>query len=798
TGKTDGNGKIDITVPKDSVKPGDQLTVQAGNGAPGTVTVPTDTPTTGVTITKTPDGGYQVGGKTKPDTTVTVTDNNGNPIKDGNGNPVTGTTDGNGNIDVKIPSGTVTPGQTVIIDPNGGTKATVTVPADTTTPTTGVTITKTPDGGYQVGGKTKPNTTVTVTDNNGNPIKDGNGNPVTGTTDGNGNIDVKIPGGTVTPGQTVIIDPNGGTKATVTVPADTTTPTTGVTITKTPDGGYQVGGKTKPNTTVTVTDNNGNPIKDGNGNPVTGTTDGDGNIDVKIPSGTVTPGQTVIIDPNGGTKATVTVPADTTTPTTGVTITKTPDGGYQVGGKTKPNTTVTVTDNNGNPIKDGNGNPVTGTTDGDGNIDVKIPSGTVTPGQTVIIDPNGGTKATVTVPADTTTPTTGVTITKTPDGGYQVGGKTKPNTTVTVTDNNGNPIKDGNGNPVTGTTDGNGNIDVKIPSGVVTPGQTVIIDPNGGTKATVTVPADTTTPTTGVTITKTPDGGYQVGGKTKPDTTVTVTDSNGNPIKDGNGNPVTGTTDGDGNIDVKLPSGTVTPGQTIEIDPNGGTSVTITVPNDTGNTPTGETKTPTTDVKITPDDNGNYTVTGKTTPNTNVVITNGAGNSIASGKSDGNGNFTVPIDNGSVKPGETLSVTPDGGTTVQVLVPNTTTNNHSGVNGNNNHSAGNNANSGSGTGNTNGNNVDGSSTAGSGTSTVNSVKNVTSATGNSNGNHLEAAVSTENGAVSGLNGNHSSKDTGKLPQTGEETSEGPILIILGEILAMFGIAIKSRKRKDEK
>ncbi|WP_056997370.1 Ig-like domain-containing protein, partial [Secundilactobacillus collinoides] len=272
--------------------------------------------------------------------------------------------------------------------------STITIPEADTPEITDPEITGNPTDGYDFTGKTDPNTPVTLTDPDGNDLG-------TGTSDANGDFTIPITGD-VTPGETVTATPENGTPATATVPEDTTTPTdtdtpeiTDPEVTGNSTDGYDFTGKTDPNTPVTITDNNGDPI-------ATGTSDDKGNIDITIDPGTVDPGETVTATPENGTPATATVPEDTTTPTdtdtpeiTDPEVTGNSTDGYHFTGTTDPNTPVTITDNNGDPI-------ATGTSDDKGNIDITIDPGTVDPGDTVTATPENGDPVDATIPSDPT------------------------------------------------------------------------------------------------------------------------------------------------------------------------------------------------------------------------------------------------------------------------------------------------------------------------------------------------------------------------------------------------------------
>ncbi|WP_252899101.1 hypothetical protein, partial [Secundilactobacillus odoratitofui] len=206
-------------------------------------------------------------GKTTPNTTVTLTDVNGDPIKDADGNPITAKSTDTGEFDIPVTDTEVTPGQIVTATPDKGnqsTELTVPVPVDyTVTPVTadgkpisnvtpthynakpGTTVSYPDVKGYTV----RPNNETVPTVENGNVNVTYTPNPVnapvtipTDTTDGN-NVDhagtATVPGVTGVTGQTVTV--NVPTKKGYTPTADT------ITATIEPDGSI------KPNETVTYT-----------------------------------------------------------------------------------------------------------------------------------------------------------------------------------------------------------------------------------------------------------------------------------------------------------------------------------------------------------------------------------------------------------------------------------------------------------------------------------------------------------------------------------------------------------------
>ena len=475
----------------------------------GTVkAVPTATAGETVTITVTPDSGYEIG-------SVLVKDAAGKEV------PHTAIKDGTctfvmpaSNVTVTATFGKKAPAQyTVLITDtdNGTVKAVPTAAAAGET----VTITVTPDSGYEIG-------SVTVIDAAGEEvhhtaIKDG----TCSFTMPAGDVTITATFGKKAPAQyTVLITDtdNGTVKAVPTAAAAGET----VTITVTPDSGYEIG-------SVTVIDAAGEEVHH--------TAIKDGTCTFTMPAGDVTvtatfvkkaPAQyTVLITDtdNGTVKAVPTAAAAGET----VTITVTPDSGYEIGSVT---------------VKDAAGEEVPHTAIKDGTCTFTMPSSDVSVTATfgkkalaqytvLITDTDNGTvKAVPTAAAAGET----VTLTITPDSGYEIGSVT---------------VKDAAGEEVHHTAIKDGTCTFTMPAGDVTvtatfvkkaPAQyTVLITDtdNGTVKAVPTAAAAGET----VTITVTPDSGYEIGSVT---------------VKDAAGEEVPHTAIKDGTCTFTMPAGDVT------------------------------------------------------------------------------------------------------------------------------------------------------------------------------------------------------------------------------------------------
>jgi hypothetical protein len=414
-----------------------------------------------------------------------------------------------------------------------------------------------------------PDTEVTLqlTDPDGNPV----GDPVIVTTDADGNVPegttIPIPEDAV-PGDYTVVgsDPDGTTAE---APLEVYAPTLEAGSPVAPgDCSDITSGGWLPESEVTLqlTDSDGNPV----GDPVVVTTDADGNVPadtcVPIPDGTE-PGDYDIVgtDDNG---AEVTAPIEVTDDGAGVidptldASSPVPAGGESVitsgGWNPDSEVTITLTDPDGNAV----GDPVTVTTDADGNV----PDGTTipvpedaTPGEDYTVtgdDTDANTASdTIEVYAPSLSATSPV-----PAGGQtgvtSSGWLPESEVTLQLTDSDGNPA----GDPVVVTTDADGN----VPAGtaLAVPGDmpagttlTVVGSDANGAEAT----ADVDVVTAGAPVldasSPVPAGGETTvtssGWPGDTEVALQLTDADENPV----GDPVTVTTDADGNV----PAGTTVP-----------------------------------------------------------------------------------------------------------------------------------------------------------------------------------------------------------------------------------------------
>ena len=393
-----------------------------------------------------------------------------------------------------------------------------------------------------------------------------------------------------TPITVTVTDPAGNstsTGATPSVGTGDTTPPLPPTVNNTPDG-TELTGTGEPGGTVTVTGPDGTPLVDDEGNPVTTTVDDDGNwsvdgIDPPLTDGT--PITVTVTDPAGNstsTGATPNVGTGDTTPPLPPGVNNTPNGD-ELTGTAEPGSTITLIGPDGTPLTDSNGNPLTTVAGPDGNwritdIDPDLRDGD--PVTVRVTDPAGNSTSTTTSPnvgtGDTTPP-------RTPGGnntpsGDELTGTGEPGSTITVIDENGNPLVDSNGDPLTATVDDNGNWSITDIDPDLIDGQRITIistDPAGNSSAGTDVvrvgTGDTTAPadpgidgSTSATV---------LTGFGEPGSTIALYDGDGSPLVDSNGSPIAVVVGADGRW------------QAVDIDPglNPGDRVVIVSTDAAGN-----------------------------------------------------------------------------------------------------------------------------------------------------------------------------------------------------------------------
>ncbi|MCT7867538.1 MAG: Rib/alpha-like domain-containing protein, partial [Lactobacillus iners] len=305
-----------------------------------------------------------------------------------------------------------------------------------------------------------------------------------------------------------------------------------------------------------------------------------------------------------------------------------------VTGKTLPGAVVKIVGPNGHEFTDSK-TPVKA--DKDGNFTVEIPKQeqgtllTITP----INGPKAGTPVNVAVGISITDQKAKNTSDK-PDKTV-VSGETAPNAKVTITDTDGNPIKDKSGQPVSVTADDKGHFTVDIPKQA--DGTDIVLTPslkNGDKPNLVGEPVNATVKDTpvvkdgnAINDPKTPDKTV-VSGKTTPKAQVEVKDKDGKTIG-------TGTADDQGNFTVEVPKQNPDTKLTLIPTANGvtGESSEVTVKD----VPVVNEGTAHNDPK-TPD---KTVVSGKTTPKAKVEVKDKDGKTIGTGTADDQGRFTISV-----------------------------------------------------------------------------------------------------------------------------------------------------------
>ena len=531
-----------------------------------------------------PSNGTEITGTAEAESTITLTDGVGTPI---------GTTIADGTGNWSYTPGTALSDATVVkataTDAAGNTGAVATTTVDAVAPAAPVIN---PSNGTVLTGTTEADSTITLTDGVGNPL---------GTTiaDGTGNWSytpgTALPDGTVVKATATDAAGNTGIAATTTV--DAVAPVAPVIN---PSNGTVLTGTAEAGSTITLTDSAGTPI---------GTTTADGTGNWSYTPGTALPNGTVVkataTDDAGNTGAVATTTVDAVAPAAPVIN---PSNGTVVSGTAEADSTITLTDSGGNPI---------GVTTADGTGNWSYTPGTALPDGTVVkaiaTDAAGNTGAAATTTVDAVAPAAPLID---PSNGTVISGTAEADSTITLTDSVGNPIG-------TTTADGTGNWSytpgTALLDGTVVKATATDVAGNAGTAATTTVdavapPAPIIDPSNGTVIT----------GTAEADSTITLTDSVGNPIG-------TTTADGTGNWSytpgTALPDGTVVKATATDVAGNTGTAATTTVDAVAPAAP------------LIDPSNGTV-IAGTAEAGSTITLTDGVGNPIGETTTDGTGNWT--------------------------------------------------------------------------------------------------------------------------------------------------------------
>ena len=593
----DGNGNwsypTDTQLPDGTVVNA-VVTDAAGNSSPPASTVIDGVAPSAPTIN--PSNGTVINGTAEPNSTVTLTDGSGNPIgqvvADGSGNwsyvPTT-----------PLANGTVV--NVVARDAAGNTSAPSTTTVDSVAPAAPVVE---PSNGSEISGTAEPGSTITLTDGSGNPIGQT-------TADGSGNWSYS-PGTPLADGTVVnatATDPAGNTSGQGSTTVDGVAPGT---PTINLSNGSSLSGTAEPNSTVTLTDGSGNPIGEA-------TADGSGNWTftpaTPLPNGTVV--NATASDPAGNTSPAATVTVDSSAPAAPVID---PSNGTTISGTAEAGATVTLTNGSGNPI---------GQVTADGSGNWSFTPGSPLANGTVIIatatDPTGNTGPQAATTVDSVAPAAPVVE---PSNGSEISGTAEPGSTITLTDGSGNPIGQT-------TADGSGNWSYSpgtpLANGTVV--NATATDPAGNTGPQGTTTVDSIAPAAPVVN---PSNGNVINGTAEPNSTVTLTDGNGNPIGEV-------TADGSGNWtflpSTQLPNGTVVNATATDAAGNTGAPGSTTVDSSLPSIP-----------QVDPS-NGSV-ISGTADAGNTITLTDGNGNPIGQVTADGSGNWSftpgIPLPDGTV------------------------------------------------------------------------------------------------------------------------------------------------------
>lgn len=489
-------------------------------------------------------------------------------------------------------------------------------------------------GDTTISGTAEPDSTVTVTI--------GNEQPVTAVADAQGNWTAEVP--EVSQGETVTVVAEADGKdpsepVTVSVAGLTVAaPTASISGNET--DGYPVIGKATPNAAIEITNAQGDVVG-------SGTTDSDGNYRIVIAPDRVAPEENLnvkaIVTACGqdysSPETAITVPIDDTAEqTTAPAIDQVTAGDTTINGTTEPGAAVSVTV--------GKEDPVTAVADGQGNWTVEVSE--VTEGDTV----------TVVATADGKTPSSPVSVsvsgltvaapTATISGnetdGYPVIGQTVADAAIEITNAQGVVVG-------SGTADGEGNYRIVVAPDQVAPEEnlnvTAIVTAGGqdyrSGATPVVVPADTQENQTETpSIDPVNAGDQTISGTAEPNANVVVTVSGEEPV--------TVVANDQGDWTANVPE--VSEGETVTVvatvgDKEPSTPVSVIVSGISVSAPT---------ASITGNQRDGYPVAGRTTANADIEITNAQGEVVGSGTADGDGNYRIVIAPDQVAPEENLNV----------------------------------------------------------------------------------------------------------------------------------------------
>lgn len=567
---------------------------RAGNTGPqGSTTVDAVAPNAPVVS---PSKGSVLNGTADPNSHITLTDGNGNPIGQT-------TADGGGNWTftpvAALPDGTVV--NVVATDAAGNSSVRGSTTVDTSLPSI---PSVSPCNGSVVRGKADAGNTIIITDGNGNPI-----GQVTANGSGNWSFTpgIPLPDGTVV--NVVARSPGNVDSAPGVITVDGVAPAAPVIN---PSNGSVISGTAEAGATIMLAIGFGVPIgqtmTDVNGNwsftPISA-----------LPDGTVV--TVVATDPAGNPSPLASVTIDAVAPPAPFIV---PSNGVVISGTAEARAKVILTDGNGKLIGEA-------IADGTGYW-VFVPGSPLANGlvvKAVAQDAAGNASAPASINVDALAPATPV---LNPSNGTVISGTAEAGSTVVLTDGYGNPIGQV-------SVDGSGNWSftpgAPLANGTVI--KTVARDAAGNTSGPVIVTVDSVAPATPVIK---PSNGIELAGTAEPGARVILVDGNGNPIGQT-------TADGSGNWSF-LPSAQLA----------NGTVLNVVAQDAAGNTSGPASTTVDSVAPVNPvihASNGRV-ISGTAEIGAKLILTDGSGNPIGQATADGSGNWTftpaTPLVNGGV------------------------------------------------------------------------------------------------------------------------------------------------------
>ncbi|WP_420873470.1 Ig-like domain-containing protein [Novosphingobium resinovorum] len=554
----------------------DAATVRAPDLTPPPATAPTIAPSNGTALTGTAGSGIA----------VMLTDAAGHTV-----GQATIAADGTWSFTPQPPltNGTVIRVAAVNLEGQAGPAASITI--DSLAPDA---PTLSPSNGTEIGGKAEAGTTILVTDGSGTPL----GQAITGI-DGAWSMTPANP----VPDGTILIaiarDAAGNSSPPTSTAVDAMAPPA---PTLAPPNATTVSGTAEPGATLILSDGNGDPIGETSA-------DSDGNWTF-TPSPPLADGSTVVVaarDAAGNVGPSTSAAVDATAPAAPDIA---PSKGDVISGTGELGATVVLTDGSGNSL----GQTVVGTggtwtfTPGS-----PLPDGTSV--NAVARDAAGNESASDSIVIDAVSPAAPEIA---PTNGTVISGTSEPGALILLTAGNGDPIgqtlaeADGNWSFVPGPplADGTGvSATAQDAAGNASPASTTTVDA-------IAPDAPSIDSTDGNALT----------GTAEPNTVVTLTDGDGNPIGDTSA-------DGGGNWSF-------TPGARL----SDGTVVTATARDAAGNVSPASTTTVDSTAPADPtiDPTNGSLVTGTAEPNSTVVLMDGTGNTFAAFSPQASpGGFTV-------------------------------------------------------------------------------------------------------------------------------------------------------------